>query len=290
VDGTRFDQLITRIATRRVSRLTALRRLVAGALAGVTGLSLGGDEGAAADKQAKKQRICHRSSASDPGVSKKLKKDRAKKHLKKHPFDTKGRCGAVPTTAAPTAVAPLIPVACDANTGVSEFVCGTNDQCCPTTSPVCCEDVAPYTATCWPSQYACCNQQVAGGTKACPAGTQCCAGAIDAEHVPFQQTYCVSNDADVICCPWESGGFCEADRCDGCLFVEQDIIFGAFCCSDTETNDNGGCCASYELEVESDTFAGGCCQDSGDCADLPAGGWPNNGAWTCDGRCCVPDF
>jgi hypothetical protein len=105
MDGTRFDQLIKQLGTTRVSRLSALRGLAAGAVASVTGLSLLGEEGAAKKdgKKTRKRRICHRTSASDPGVSKKLKAKRAKRHLKKHPFDTKGRCQAAPapTTAAP---------------------------------------------------------------------------------------------------------------------------------------------------------------------------------------------
>jgi hypothetical protein len=94
VDGTRFDQLITHMATQRVSRLAALRGLAVGAVASVTGLRLLGEEALAKHNHEKKIRICHRSSATDPGVSKKLKKDKAKKHLKRHPFDIKGRCSA----------------------------------------------------------------------------------------------------------------------------------------------------------------------------------------------------
>jgi hypothetical protein len=109
MDGTRFDQLIKSLATQRVSRLTALRGLAAGAVASVTGLSLFGEEGEAKKgKKTRKRRICHRTSASDPGVSKKLKAKKAKKHLRNHQFDTKGRCGAAPAPA-PTTGAPPNP-------------------------------------------------------------------------------------------------------------------------------------------------------------------------------------
>src|SRR5918993_2808402 len=103
MDGTKFDQLIKLIATQRVSRLTALRGLAAGAVASFTGLRLFGEESEAKKdgKKTRRRRICHRTSASDPGVSKKLKAKKAKQHLKKHPFDTKGRCQAATAPAPP---------------------------------------------------------------------------------------------------------------------------------------------------------------------------------------------
>jgi hypothetical protein len=111
MDGTRFDQLIKQLGTARVSRLTALRGLATGAVASVTGLSLFGEDGEAKKdgKKTRKRRICHRTSASDPGVNKKLKAKRAKRHLKKHPFDTKGRCTAPLTPLTPTTAAPAPP-------------------------------------------------------------------------------------------------------------------------------------------------------------------------------------
>jgi hypothetical protein len=98
MDGTRFDQLIKRLSTQQVSRLTALRGLAAGAVAGLTGLSLFAEDGEAKKdgKKTRKRRICHRTSATDPGVNKKLKAKRAKRHLRNHQFDTKGRCAAAP--------------------------------------------------------------------------------------------------------------------------------------------------------------------------------------------------
>ncbi len=92
MDGTRFDQLIKQLATTRLTRLTALRGLAAGAVASVTGLSLLGEEGEAKDKgkKTRKRRICHRTSATDPGVSKKLKAKRAKRHLRNAPLRHQG--------------------------------------------------------------------------------------------------------------------------------------------------------------------------------------------------------
>src|SRR5829696_4096627 len=125
MDGTQFDRLSKRLATQRVSRLTALRGLAAGAVASVTGVRLLGEEAAAKNNHEQKIRICHRSSATDPGVSKKLKKDKAQKHLKRHPFDTKGRCTATPVTP----VTPVIPATtCAAGAPVQ---CGNSAFCCP---------------------------------------------------------------------------------------------------------------------------------------------------------------
>jgi len=50
MDGTLFDTLITRLGTTRLSRLQALRGLAAGAVAGLTGLSVTADEAGAARK------------------------------------------------------------------------------------------------------------------------------------------------------------------------------------------------------------------------------------------------
>jgi Cys-rich repeat protein len=97
MEGSHFDQLTKRLATQRVTRLTALRGLALGALAALTGAGLLGEEAGAKNKKGEKKiRICHRTSASDVGVTKRLKKSKAKKELRRHPFDTRGRCSATP--------------------------------------------------------------------------------------------------------------------------------------------------------------------------------------------------
>jgi hypothetical protein len=97
MDGERFDSLIKRLGTTRLTRLTALRGLAAGSVAALTGLNLFAEEADAnGKKRRRRRRICHRTSATDPGVNKKLKAKRAKRHLRKHPFDTKGACTAAP--------------------------------------------------------------------------------------------------------------------------------------------------------------------------------------------------
>src|SRR5215211_6253733 len=149
MEGARFDRLSKHIATQRVSRLTALRGLAAGAVASVTGVRLLGEEAGAKNNHEKKIRICHRSSATDPGVSKKLKKDKAQKHLKRHPFDTKGRC-----TAAPAPTSTVVATTCDAAAPVQ---CGNSAFCCPTNLPKCCvrADIAAF--ACAPSGFECCG-------------------------------------------------------------------------------------------------------------------------------------
>jgi hypothetical protein len=96
MDGTRFDQLIKSIATQRVTRLTALRGLAAGAVASFTGLSLFGEEGEAKDgKKTRKRKICHRGSDfTILGTTKRLKKQKARRHLRRDPADYKGACTA----------------------------------------------------------------------------------------------------------------------------------------------------------------------------------------------------
>src|SRR5215207_8435563 len=113
MDGTRFDQLIKSIATQRVTRLTALRGLAAGAVAGLTGLSLTADEAGADRKKPKKRKICHRGSDfTILGTTKKLKKPKAQRHLRKDPADYKGACTAAKSglTGGTTTTTTTVPV------------------------------------------------------------------------------------------------------------------------------------------------------------------------------------
>ena len=62
-------------------------------------LGLGMRDGGTVDakmKNEQKIRFCHRTSATDVGVTKRREKSRAKKELKRHAFDTRGRCSAAP--------------------------------------------------------------------------------------------------------------------------------------------------------------------------------------------------
>jgi hypothetical protein len=53
-----------------------------------------GEAGDAKKKTEQKIRVCHRTAATAVGVNKRLKKTKAKRHLKRHEFDTKGWCSA----------------------------------------------------------------------------------------------------------------------------------------------------------------------------------------------------
>ena len=95
MDGTRFDQLIKRLVTQRVSRLTALRGLAAGAVAVLTGVNLTHEEAGAAKDKPNKRRICVCSSF-DPATcdTKKKSKKAARRTLRNNACAYKGRCQA----------------------------------------------------------------------------------------------------------------------------------------------------------------------------------------------------
>ena len=95
MEGTQFDTLSKWLASTPLTRATALRGLAAGAVAGLTGLSLTADDAGAARKKSKKVQICHR--GDDPtilGTTKKVTKESKKKHLRKHAADYTGKCTA----------------------------------------------------------------------------------------------------------------------------------------------------------------------------------------------------
>jgi hypothetical protein len=103
MDGTRFDNLIKRLAATPVTRATALRGLAAGAatLAGVTLLA---EPGAAADgdgKRRRRRRVCDCQSA-DPNscTNRRLKRRAARRLLRSNDCAYKGRCTGVSGCAA----------------------------------------------------------------------------------------------------------------------------------------------------------------------------------------------
>jgi hypothetical protein len=96
MDGTQFDRLIKRLATRPVTRSTALRGLAtgAGALAGVIVVT----PPSAAKKRNNnndepKRKVCHCSGPTGASC-RTLKKEKSKvqRHLKKHDCDYNGKC------------------------------------------------------------------------------------------------------------------------------------------------------------------------------------------------------
>jgi hypothetical protein len=102
LDADRFDQLAVSVSQAAPSRRSLLRRIggggLAAAIAALGGVSPLAKPGAAkkSGKKTRRRAICHRTSATDPGVTKKMKAKKAKKELKQHPFDTKGACSAAP--------------------------------------------------------------------------------------------------------------------------------------------------------------------------------------------------
>ncbi len=217
MEGSQFDHLVKRLGTTRLTRLAALRGLVAGALAGATGVGLTRETGAKKNNKDEKEiRICNCAS-SNPSTCKTQKKEKkkAKKTLRRNPCAYKGRCqsgvsgcAATAPVVPPAGVTPLPPAQCQAG----QTACGAG--CCPNSAPVCCGGFGGEALSCWAAGTTCCS--AVGGTGACAGGSQCCAGAADTDEQAFEQTYCIGDDPDFTCCPWDSNGLCDRDLCTNC--------------------------------------------------------------------------
>jgi hypothetical protein len=95
VDGTQFDTLIKRLATRSLTRSTALRGLATGAaaLAGVTLATRSGAARKSDDGDEPKRKVCHCSGPTGASCrTLKKKKSKVKRHLKRHDCDYEGKC------------------------------------------------------------------------------------------------------------------------------------------------------------------------------------------------------
>jgi hypothetical protein len=103
MDATRFDDLIKRFATTRLTRVQTLRGLAAGGVAALTGVGLTAEEADAKKKNAKKVKVCQCFSelATSCSTKKKAKK-KAKKLLRNFPCSYKGSCRGVSGCAAGT--------------------------------------------------------------------------------------------------------------------------------------------------------------------------------------------
>ncbi len=129
MDGKTFDAVIKRLATRRLTRLTALRGLAAGSVAALTGVRLTAEEAGAKknnNNNEKKIRICICTSA-DAATCKGQKKEKkkAKKTLRRNPCAYRGRCQS--GVSGCTATAPISPppgAQCNNNSG-----CGGGQVC-----------------------------------------------------------------------------------------------------------------------------------------------------------------
>ena len=99
MDGERFDALIRRLGTTRLTRKRALHG-VAGSAAALMAAALVATTTEAADRRRRKRTICH-CPDTDPKncVTLRLRRKRARRHLRRHPNDYKGECRKQPKPA-----------------------------------------------------------------------------------------------------------------------------------------------------------------------------------------------
>jgi hypothetical protein len=79
MDGSHFDTLVKTLVTTRLTRLQTLRGLAAAGVVALTGITRLSEEAGAKKNHEGKIRFCHRTSATDVGVTKRREKSRAKK-------------------------------------------------------------------------------------------------------------------------------------------------------------------------------------------------------------------
>jgi hypothetical protein len=131
MDGERFDALIRRLGTTRLTRMRALRGVAGSAAALMAAALVATTE--AADRRRRKRTICH-CPDTDPKncTTLRLRRRRARRHLRRHPNDYKGECRKQPKPA-PTC---------------------TTDADCAATGQVCCT-TGKKAGTCQPNLNAC---------------------------------------------------------------------------------------------------------------------------------------
>jgi hypothetical protein len=191
MDGTRFDQLIKRIATTRVSRLTALRGLAAAAVASLAGISLLGEEGAAKKDNPKKRKVCLCSPAS---CTTKRVKNRTKVIRRNAPCAYKGKC----TSLNPCAAA--------------QPTTTTNP---PPPGRVCTEgEIAPNGQVCVNNQFVNCTNVNQCGTIAGAGARACIAGRCRGGNACASDAECVNplRCADPIDVPATTPDICLIDN------------------------------------------------------------------------------
>ena len=99
MDAERFDAMIRRLGTTQLTRKRALRGVV-GSAAALMGAALVSTTNEAADRRRRKRTICH-CPDTDPKncVTLRLRRRRARRHLRRHPNDYKGECRKQPKPA-----------------------------------------------------------------------------------------------------------------------------------------------------------------------------------------------
>jgi hypothetical protein len=188
MDDKRFDELTKVLSAEIGSRRNALRAVVAGvgtALGAFGALDYASAKKKKNDKhnhkhkkkKQKKETICHCPDNDNNNCkTKKLPEKKAKKHLRNHPNDFKGKC--------------------DKGCDDTDVECNINrpSECC---SNNCCLDTTSSSGgICAASGGRCCGQHLTGGYCS-PSFPQCCG----------QNACCLDSD---VCCgtPQEPNGYC----------------------------------------------------------------------------------
>jgi hypothetical protein len=124
MDGERFDALIRRLGTTRLTRMRVLRGATGSAAALMAAALVATTE--AADRRRRKRTICH-CPDTDPKncTTLRLRRRRARRHLRRHPNDYKGECRKQPKPA-PT---------CTTDADCAGQVCCTTGQKAGTCQP-----------------------------------------------------------------------------------------------------------------------------------------------------------
>jgi len=131
MDAERFDAMIKRLGTTRLTRMRALRGVAASAVAALIGAALLPADAADRHRRRRKRTICH-CPDTDPKNCKtlRLRRKRAKRHLRQHPNDYKGECRKQPNPA-PTCTTDVDcagPICC--TTGKKAGTCQPNVNAC----------------------------------------------------------------------------------------------------------------------------------------------------------------
>ena len=159
MDGTTFDNLIKRLSSRRLTRLRALQGLATATTLVFAGAGLTTEGTGAVER---KRTICHCGDNNPQQincVTRRLKRKRAKRHLRRHQYDYKGKCRNNPTVGCSPANNPQgsCPGGQICNTKSICVTAGCLDPAnpqCPV-GEVCCPSTTRKAGQCVPNANAC---------------------------------------------------------------------------------------------------------------------------------------